>query len=37
LQNALDYLAEQSGKHFDPTLIALVSAQTKAIEKIYAL
>jgi response regulator RpfG family c-di-GMP phosphodiesterase len=37
LQKALDYLAQQSGQHFDPDLIALVSAQTHAIEKIYAL
>jgi response regulator RpfG family c-di-GMP phosphodiesterase len=35
LQQAIGYLTEQSGKHFDPKLIALVAANPQAIKKIF--
>jgi response regulator RpfG family c-di-GMP phosphodiesterase len=35
LQEAFSYLSAQSGKQFDPNLIALLNANTTAIEKIY--
>jgi response regulator RpfG family c-di-GMP phosphodiesterase len=36
LQAALDYLQAESGRHFDPQLIALVNTQRQAIGTIYA-
>jgi response regulator RpfG family c-di-GMP phosphodiesterase len=36
LQTALDYLTAESGKHFDPDLVAAIHTNRQAIEKIYS-
>ena len=36
LAEAFAYMNSQSGKHFDPELIALLNSNRQAIEKIYA-